>query len=453
MITITVDLPRSCFTSSSLFNLRNPQEVEGSSLQSTIQTKLEELATTPRKEFSLNDINKKLDEANKRKQDNLVSSKAVAHNAKLLTVYEKTKEEEAEKIKALEEQISSKLANAEALKDDKTKSWMKKLSRSTKEKLRRGAKVKHNQDWSAKELETKIEIKALAADLRREELKLKVQEELAASNQDKLRRAQLALDMANAEAKHIELRSDLKLISAEQRREMTNTLALARIGEAAAEKRDKVDDLRKQEEEDAKRSLAEIEEKIRRADERKQQAVAEMVESIALLTSEKRQRASAICKKEEELAKAKRVQSAEKVELANHRRDTLIREQQEASHKLASKKEGVFRLKQKEEELASKSKGKEIQMKLICATERKENILANKVQAVKDDHQAKETRARETMLEALNESKELKKKSEKRLKKAAKRKQQVSRIHRDDAAPDYIYLLLTFAAMCSTIIC
>jgi len=437
MITITVDLPRSCFTSSSLFNLRNPQEVEGSSLQSTIQKKLEELATTPRKEFSLNDINKKLDEANKRKQDNLVSSKAVTHNAKLLTVYEKTKEEETEKIKALEEHISSKLANAEALKDDKTKSWMKKLSRSTKEKLRRGAKVKHNQEWSAKELETKIEIKALAADLRREELKLKVQEDLAASNQDKLRRAQLALDMANAEAKHIELRSDLKLISAEQRREMNNALALTRMGEAAAEKRDKVDDLRKQEEEDAKRSLAEIEEKIRRADERKQQAVAEMVESIALLTSEKLQRASAVCKKEEELAKAKSMQIAEKVELANHRRDTLIREQ-EASHKLASKKEGMFRRKEKEEELASESKGKEIQMKLISATERKENILANKVQAVKDDHQAKETRARETMLEALNESKELKKKSDKRLKKAAKRKQQVSRIHRGHAAPNYI---------------
>lgn len=423
-----------------MFNrhLRNPQEVEGSSLQSTIQKKLEELATTPRKEFSLDDINKKLDEANKRKQDNLVSSKAVTHNAKLLTVYEKTKEEETEKIKALEEHISSKLANAEALKDDKTKSWMKKLSRSTKEKLRRGAKVKHNQEWSAKELETKIEIKALAADLRREELKLKVQEDLAASNQDKLRRAQLALDMANAEAKHIELRSDLKLISAEQRREMNNALALTRMGEAAAEKRDKVDDLRKQEEEDAKRSLAEIEEKIRRADERKQQAVAEMVESIALLTSEKLQRASAVCKKEEELAKAKSMQSAEKVELANHRRDTLIREQQEASHKLASKKEGMFRRKEKEEELASESKGKEIQMKLISATERKENILANKVQAVKDDHQAKETRARETMLEALNESKELKKKSDKRLKKAAKRKQQVSRIHRGHAAPNYI---------------
>ena len=410
---------------SSTFDFRNPQEVEGSSLQTTVQKRLEELATTPRKEFSLEDLNKKLDEANKRKQEHLDSSKAVLHNAKLQTVYEKTKEEESEKIKALEEQISSKLANAEAVKDDRTTSWVKKLSRSTKDKLRRGAKVKKNQEWSAKELETKIEIKALAADLRREELKLKVQEELAASNQDKLRRAQLVLDMANADAKHTELRSDLKLLSAEQRREMYHTLALARIGDAAAEKREKIDELRRQEEEDAKKGLADIEEKMRRAEERKQQAVAEMVESIALQTSEKLQRAIAICKKEEEQAIVKSLQSVEKVELANHRREALIREQQDHSHKLANKKERMFRRKQKEEQAASENKSKEIQMKQLSASERKENIIANKVQAVKDDHQAKETRARETLLESLNESNELKRKSEKRLKKAAKRKQQV----------------------------
>lgn len=395
-------------------------------MQTTIQKKLEELATTPRKETSLEDINKKLDEASKRKQDCLVSSKAATHNAKLLTVYEKTKEEEIEKAKALDEHITSKLAKAEALKDDRTMSWVKKLSRSTKDKLRRGAKVKHSKEWSAKELETKIEIKALAADLRREELKLTSQEELAASNQDKLRRAQLVLDLATAEAKHIELRSDLKQLSAEQRREMNQASTLARMSEAAAGKRDKVEDLRKQEEEDSKRILADIEEKIRRADERKQQAVAEMVESIALQTSEKLQRASAICKKEEEQAKAKSMQIVAKVELANHRRDTLIREQQEASHKLTNKKERLFRRKQKEEQTAIESKGKEIQMKLISATERKENIIANKVQAVKDDHQAKEIRARETVLESLNEAKELRRKSEKRLKRAAKRKEQVS---------------------------
>lgn len=394
-------------------------------MQTTIQKKLEELATTPRKGTSLEDINKKLDEASKRKQDSLGSSKAATHNAKLLTVYEKTKEEEIEKAKALDEHITSKLAKAEAIKGDRTMSWVKKLSRSTKDKLRRGAKVKHSTEWSAKELETKIEIKALAADLRREELKLTIQEELAASNQDKLRRAQLVLDLATAEAKHIELRSDLKLMSAEQRREMNQVSILTRMSEAAAGKRDKIEDLRKQEEEDSKRILADIEEKIRRADERKQQAVAEMVMSIALQTSEKLQRASATCKKEEEQAKAKSIQSVAKVEWANHRRDALIREQQEASHKLSNKKERLFRRKQKEKQTAIESKGKEIQMKLISATERKENIIANKVQAVKYDHQAKEMRARETVLESLNEAKELRRKSEKRLKKAAKRKEQV----------------------------
>lgn len=376
----------------------------------------------------MEDINKKLDEANKRKQEHLVSSKSVAvtHNAKLLSIYEKIKEEDAEKSKALEEQINSRLLNAEVIKDDRKMSWMKKLSRTTKDKLRRAAKVKNNKEWSVKELETKIEIKSLAADLRREELKLKIQEELAVSNQDKFRRAQLAQDMYDAEAKHIKLRSDLKLVIAEQRREMNQALALARMGEVAAGKRDKVDEMRKHEEEDAKKSQAEIDDKIRRAEERKQQAVAEMVESIAVQTSEKLQRATAICKKEEERAREKSMQSVTKVEVANQRRETLIREQQEVSHMLASKKERLLRQKQQEEQDASENKGKEIRMKLLSATERKENIIANKVQSVKNDHQVKEARARDSLLLSLNEAKELKKKSEKRLKRAAKRKQQVS---------------------------
>ena len=81
---------------------------------------------SPRKEISLDDINTKLDQANKRKEENLASStsKTVAHNARVEQIYEQSKEKESDKIKALEEHITSKLDNAESKRDDTKSSWV-----------------------------------------------------------------------------------------------------------------------------------------------------------------------------------------------------------------------------------------------------------------------------------------------------------------------------------------
>ena len=74
----------------------------------------------------MDDINTKLDQANKRKEENLASatSKTVAHNARVEQVYEQSKEQATHKIKALEEHITSKLDNAEAKRDDTKSSWV-----------------------------------------------------------------------------------------------------------------------------------------------------------------------------------------------------------------------------------------------------------------------------------------------------------------------------------------
>ena len=81
-------------------------------------------AHSPRKEVSLDDINKKLSLANKRKEDYLadeVIAKASNRIAQVNQVSEKSKE----KTKLLEQQITSKLANAEAKRNDTTATWVR----------------------------------------------------------------------------------------------------------------------------------------------------------------------------------------------------------------------------------------------------------------------------------------------------------------------------------------
>ena len=80
-------------------------------------------AHSPRKEVSLDDINKKISLANKRKEDYLadeVIAKASNRIAQVNQVSEKSKE----KTKLLEQQITSKLANAEAKRNDTTATWV-----------------------------------------------------------------------------------------------------------------------------------------------------------------------------------------------------------------------------------------------------------------------------------------------------------------------------------------
>ena len=88
-----------------------------------VQKRLAAQAHSPRKEVSLDDINKKISLANKRKEDYLadeVIAKASNRIAQVNQVSKKSKQ----KTKLLEQQITSKLANAEAKRNDTTATWV-----------------------------------------------------------------------------------------------------------------------------------------------------------------------------------------------------------------------------------------------------------------------------------------------------------------------------------------
>jgi Asp/Glu/hydantoin racemase len=70
--------------------------------------------------------------------------------------------------------------------------------------------------------------------------------------------------------------------------------------------------------------------------------------------------------------------------------------------------------------------GKVIRTKLHSATKRKEGIIASKVESIRIDNETKQARAKDVLLLSLNEATELKRMSDKRLKKATKKKNVVS---------------------------
>ena len=282
-----------------------------------------------------------------------------------------------------------------------------------------------DEKWSTKELESKIDIKGLSAELRREELKLKTQEELAIANTDKHRRGKLALNVAELEAKQLEDRSVNKIAAVNLRKEKMIREQQEMLQRSASKKKDKVADVLKQEEEDATKRLAEMEARIKLAEERKLHVEQGKVEGIATQINDKLQRAADVRRKEDVLLQEKSTAIKQKLSAANLRRENIIQEQQDMLLKSASKKERMIEQKQRREEQASQLKNKEIQSKLLDANARKEDILASKAKAVQSDQLTKQARARETWLTSLKQGSELKQTSDKRLKEAAERKQKV----------------------------
>ena len=282
-----------------------------------------------------------------------------------------------------------------------------------------------DEKWSAKELESKIDIKGLSAELRREELKLKTQEELAIANTDKHRRGKLALNVAELEAKQLEDRSVNKIAAVNLRKEKMIREQKEMLQRSASKKKDKVADVLKQEEEDATKRLAEMEARIKLAEERKLHVEQGKVEGIATQINDKLQRAADVRRKEDVLLQEKSTAIEQKIQAANLRRENIIQEQQDMLLKSASKKERMIEQKQRQEERASQLKNKEMQSKLFDANARKEDILASKTKAVQSDQLTKQARARETRLTSLKQGNELKQTSDKRLKEAAERKHKV----------------------------
>ena len=98
-------------------------------------------------------------------------------------------------------------------------------------------------------------------------------------------------------------------------------------------------------------------------------------------------------------------------------------------------------------------KHKEIQAKLLSANARKEDMLSSKVGSLSTDQQMKQERANRSWLSSLNESKELKQTSEKRLKDAAERKDKVSCLHNNVAMHIPQYSMTQLKCLNSTFVC
>ncbi len=233
-----------------------PLEKKSNSVDSPrIQKRLEELAHSPRKQVSLDDITKRISEASRRREDMAKDTKTKTsnYNAAVKKVYEKAVERNEAQAESLEKKLNDKLTNADAKRTER-RSWVQKLSETTRNKLARGKKSMTAAEKAARTLEAKIQTKDAYAELRREELTNKKVEVLATVTESKVRRGQIALSIAEIESRQLETKIEEKINSASHRRELNQMLNSARLSEAAAMKKERAAELQKKEDLEAKKS-------------------------------------------------------------------------------------------------------------------------------------------------------------------------------------------------------
>ena len=118
-----------------------------------------------------------------------------AHNDVVAKIRDDTFANKSKEVEALHDRIISKQENAAVKREENQLTWVQKLATSTKDKLGRGKKVLEEEASAKQELESKIEIKDVSANLRRDELIQKKVEELTVINDSKLRRGRLSLEL------------------------------------------------------------------------------------------------------------------------------------------------------------------------------------------------------------------------------------------------------------------
>lgn len=266
------------------------------------------------------------------------------------------------------------------------------------DKKQRGEAKQEEAEWAARDLAAKIDIAAMSADLRRQEAKLQTVETLGASNNDKLARGKVALDLSALEAEKAEERSQQKLVLAEERREM---LLAESSRDTAAARAEKVAEARRLEEEAAAAKRADIQAKLLAAEERKDAALAGKVEQLATRLDDKAQRAAEARVKEETLALEKRGALELKLQSASARKAQAVRQQQQLLHRSASKKEMLVLERQEAEEKALAEARANVHSKLQSASARKDELIEGRVKQVQTDMQKKQGSAKKTWLSSF----------------------------------------------------
>ena len=229
----------------------------------------------------------------------------------------------------------------------------------------------------------------MKAELRRNEDKLQLQEKLAVSTHDKMKRGQLALSMAELEKKRIENQSEQKILSAGHRKEMQQILKSSQLADVSVKKMEKAGIARKQEEADASKRRAEIEVKLALANERKEKAISEKINESIMRTATKKERLLDIQKQEEEEAKVKLQAIHKRVEAASLRKEEIF-ENQRARIVAKTQQDEMNAKASWLESLNEEIKLKESQKrKLTLAAERKHALMALRNIGVQDANQLK----------------------------------------------------------------
>lgn len=345
-----------------------------------------------------------------------------AHNDVVAKIRDDTFANKSKEVEALHDRIISKQENAAVKREENQLTWVQKLATSTKDKLGRGKKVLEEEASAKQELESKIEIKDVSANLRRDELIQKKVEELTVINDSKLRRGRLSLELKAVEAQQLENKSEQKLVAATHRREMKHILNSIKLGDEFAEKKDRAAEVFKREEEAASRTALKLKEKLKLAEERKEKRLSESSEQLAVKVNDKRLRGAAVLNGELQRAKETQGESLKRVEEANRRRDLQLREQQEKLLKSATKKETAAKLALGNHTAVVKAAQKTAQSKVIAANLRREDILSSKVLKAAEDDRRKKEQAVSAAYAELEEAADRGKVIEKKMKVVSARK-------------------------------
>mmetsp|Transcript_8111 Transcript_8111/g.12713 ORF Transcript_8111/g.12713 Transcript_8111/m.12713 type:complete len:523 (+) Transcript_8111:58-1626(+) len=311
------------------------------------------LANTPRNNSpSSLEIKEKLDKAAAKREELLQPhlAKLSAHSAEVERArndFETRKREEAE---ALREASRAKQDNAVAKRENERLSWVQKIAAATNHKLAKGRASLEASQMKARELEVSLEQKIANAEMKREQLQMENVEELKSANDEKLKRGQNALALSRAESRRLE---------------------------------------------------SKIENKIADATSRKEKNLNEKVNDISSKTEAKIVRGKIALSTQNKLAKETMQHSWKKLDAANERRESLVRDQVELLRTVSTKKEERIIEKQNQDSNASKALQKNLSAKLSTAELARDEHLKAKVKKAAADDLARVDKAKAVALKEV----------------------------------------------------
>lgn len=316
------------------------------------------LANTPRNNSSPSslEIKDKLDKASVKREEILRPhlAKVSAHIAEVERAKNDLEARKREEAEALREASRAKQDNAVTKRENDRLSWVQKIAAATNHKLAKGRASLEASQLKARELEASVEQRIAKADMKREQLQMKNVEELKSANDEKMKRGQNALEKSRAESRRLE---------------------------------------------------SKIENKIADANSRKEMKVNEKVNDISAKTEAKIVRGKIALSSQDKLAKKTMQHSWKKLDAANERRESLVRDQVELLRTVSTQKEERVIEKQAQESDASRALKKNLAVKLSTAELARDEHLNAKVKKAAADDLARVEKARQATITSLQQQK------------------------------------------------